>query len=162
MARKHISKASACLHRRHRFDPWIRKISWSRKWKPTPVLLPGKSHGQWSLAAMGLQRVRHHWAQRLDWILQKKRQEYTREERQPLQFVDSVLFCAEAFWFDLIPFLYFRFCFPCLRGDTPKILLRPVLNNILLMFSLRIFMVSGFTFKPLIYFEFIFVYGVRK
>ena len=25
------------------------EISWSRKWQPTPVSLPGKSHGQWSL-----------------------------------------------------------------------------------------------------------------
>ena len=31
---------------RLRFDPWIGKISWRRKWQPTPVLLPGKSHGQ--------------------------------------------------------------------------------------------------------------------
>ena len=26
------------------------KISWRRKWQPTPVLLPGESHGQRSLA----------------------------------------------------------------------------------------------------------------
>ena len=32
------------------FDPWVRKFSWRRKWQPTPVLLPGKSHGQRSLA----------------------------------------------------------------------------------------------------------------
>ena len=32
--------------RRHRFDPWVRKILWRRKWQPTPVFLPGKSHGQ--------------------------------------------------------------------------------------------------------------------
>ena len=30
--------------------PWVRKISWRRKWQPTPVLLPGKFHGQRSLA----------------------------------------------------------------------------------------------------------------
>ena len=35
--------------RRHRFDPWIRKIPWRMKWQPTPVFLPGKSHGQRSL-----------------------------------------------------------------------------------------------------------------
>ena len=29
-----------------RFNPWVRKISWRRKWQPTPVLLPGKSYGQ--------------------------------------------------------------------------------------------------------------------
>ena len=27
-------------------SPWVRNIPWSRKWHPTPVLLPGKSHGQ--------------------------------------------------------------------------------------------------------------------
>ena len=31
------------------FDPWVRKIPWSRKWQPTPVFLLGESHGQWSL-----------------------------------------------------------------------------------------------------------------
>ena len=30
-------------------NPWVRKIPWRRKWQPTPVLLPGKSHGQRSL-----------------------------------------------------------------------------------------------------------------
>ena len=33
-----------------RFDPWVRKFSCRRKWQPTPVLLPGKSHGLRSLA----------------------------------------------------------------------------------------------------------------
>ena len=31
------------------FDPWVRKMLWKRKWQPTPVLLPGKFHGQSSL-----------------------------------------------------------------------------------------------------------------
>ena len=26
-------------------DPWVRKIPWRRKWQPTLVFLPGKSHG---------------------------------------------------------------------------------------------------------------------
>ena len=30
--------------RRRRFDPWVGKIPWRRKWQPTPVFLPGKSH----------------------------------------------------------------------------------------------------------------------
>ena len=41
---------STCQCRRHRFDPWVRKIPWSRKWQPTLIFLPGKSHEQWSLA----------------------------------------------------------------------------------------------------------------
>ena len=37
---------SICLQwRRPRFNLWVRKIPWRRKWQPTPVLLPGKSHG---------------------------------------------------------------------------------------------------------------------
>ena len=41
---------SVCLQcRRPGFDPWVRKIPWRRKWQPTPVLLPGKFHGQRSL-----------------------------------------------------------------------------------------------------------------
>ena len=32
-----------------RFDPWVGKIPWRREWQPTPVFLPGESHGQRSL-----------------------------------------------------------------------------------------------------------------
>ena len=32
------------------FNPWVGKIPWRRKWQPTPVSLPGKSHGHRSLA----------------------------------------------------------------------------------------------------------------
>ena len=30
-------------------NPWVGKIPWRRKWQPTPVFLPGKSHGPRSL-----------------------------------------------------------------------------------------------------------------
>ena len=46
-------RESACQgrrHRRHGFDPWVRRIPWRRKWHLIPVFLPGKSHGQRSLA----------------------------------------------------------------------------------------------------------------
>ena len=36
-------------HKRYRFNPWVWKIPWSRKWQPTPVFLPGKFHGQRSM-----------------------------------------------------------------------------------------------------------------
>ena len=29
--------------------PWVEKIPWHRKWQPTPIFLPGESHGQRSL-----------------------------------------------------------------------------------------------------------------
>ena len=46
-------KDTACQFRRQerwRFYPWVRKIPWRRAWQPTLVFLPGKSHGQRSLA----------------------------------------------------------------------------------------------------------------
>ena len=39
--------------KRHRFDPWVRKIPWKRAWQITPVFLPGESHGQRSLTCYG-------------------------------------------------------------------------------------------------------------
>ena len=46
-------------------SPWVRKIPWRRKWQPTPVFWPGKSHGQRSLVGYspwGHKRVRHDLA----------------------------------------------------------------------------------------------------
>ena len=34
---------------RPKFDSWVGKIPWRRKWQPTPVFLPGEFHGQRSL-----------------------------------------------------------------------------------------------------------------
>ena len=55
-------KESAC-HCRCAFNPWVRKISWSRIWQPTPVFLPGEFHEQRSLVGYspwGRKRVRHN------------------------------------------------------------------------------------------------------
>ena len=35
--------------KRHRFEPWVRKIPWRRNWYSIPVFLPGKCHGQRTL-----------------------------------------------------------------------------------------------------------------
>ena len=40
------------------FDPCVRKIPWRRKWQPTPVFLPGESHGWRSLVGY---RVAKSW-----------------------------------------------------------------------------------------------------
>ena len=45
-----------CVHNVPGFDLWVRKIPWRRKWQPTPVSLPGKSHRQ--AAVPGGARVR--------------------------------------------------------------------------------------------------------
>ena len=50
--------------RRPRFNPWVGKILWRRKWQPTPVFLSGKSHGQRRLVglqSMGSQKLDTTW-----------------------------------------------------------------------------------------------------
>ena len=51
------SDGRVCLqcrrHKRCGFNPWVGKIPWRRTWQPTPVFLPGKSHGQRNLAGYG-------------------------------------------------------------------------------------------------------------
>ena len=57
-------KEPAYQCRRHRFNPWAGKIPWRRKWPPTPVSLPGKSHGQRGLmgySPCGHKRVKYNW-----------------------------------------------------------------------------------------------------
>ena len=45
-----VKNLSANEGKRRRFNPRVRKIPWRRNWQPTPLLLPGKSRGQRSLA----------------------------------------------------------------------------------------------------------------
>ena len=58
-------KRLPAMRERPRFDPWVGKIPWRRKWQPTPVLLPGKFHGlkgssePGRLQSMGSHRVGH-------------------------------------------------------------------------------------------------------
>ena len=48
---------------RRGFDPWVMKIPWRRAQQPTPVFLPGGSHGQKSLDSYSPWggRVEHDW-----------------------------------------------------------------------------------------------------
>ena len=60
-------KESTCNAGDLGLDPWVGKIPWRNAWQPTPVLLPGESHGprslegQWSIRS---QRIAHDWR---DW-----------------------------------------------------------------------------------------------
>ena len=45
-------KESAYNAEETRFDPWVGKIPWTKKGQPTPVFLPGESHGQRSLVGL--------------------------------------------------------------------------------------------------------------
>ena len=70
-------KEYACQCRRCwrcRFNPWIRKIPWWRKWQPTPLFLLGKFYGQRSLAVYNpwghkesntTERVTHLWVSKV-------------------------------------------------------------------------------------------------
>ena len=45
-------KGSACQCRRPKrceFNPWVGKMPWRRAWQPSPIFLPGESHGERSL-----------------------------------------------------------------------------------------------------------------
>jgi len=53
-------------HRRLMFHPWVRKIPWRRAWQPTPVYLPGESHGQRSLA--GYSKWGHEKSDTTKWL----------------------------------------------------------------------------------------------
>ena len=56
-------KESTCQCKRHGFDTWVGKIPWTRNWQPTPVFLPGESHGRRSsvgCSPWGHKRVRYN------------------------------------------------------------------------------------------------------
>ena len=73
---------SVCLQcGRHRFDPWVRKIPWKRKWQPTPVLLPGKFHGWRSLVGYSLP------AKELDVTEQLKKKQKQKQKAQHIRRV---------------------------------------------------------------------------
>ena len=54
-------------------DPWVGKIPWRKKWQPSPVFLPGESHGWRSLVgtAHGVAKSQT-WLKRLLFLNLKK------------------------------------------------------------------------------------------
>ena len=66
-----LNSKRICLQRRRRgLNSWVRKISWSRKWQPTPVFLPGKSLWQRSLAVYS--PWGHKESEMTEWLNDKK------------------------------------------------------------------------------------------
>ena len=56
-------KESTCQCRRHRFNLWVKKIPWRRKWQPTPVFCLGNPMGRgvyWATVHGGHKRVRQN------------------------------------------------------------------------------------------------------
>ena len=86
--------------KRYGFDPWVWKIPWRRKWQPTPVFLPGESHGQEpdQLRSLGLQRVRQDWsdlASRFSSLKKKKKKIFHRQSSMLFPFSGHMLKTAE-------------------------------------------------------------------
>ena len=77
----------------------------------------------------------------------------------PFHFNAVFFSCAEAFYFDEIPFVYSFLCVSCSRGPMVKILLHRISEIFLPVFS-RTLMLSWHIFQSFIHLEFIFVYGV--
>ena len=77
-------KEPACQcrrHKRHAFDPWVRRIPWRREWQPNPVFLPGESYGQRSLAGYS------PWGCKQSEAIQHTR------KKQELKIVQSFKYC---------------------------------------------------------------------
>ena len=97
MAHWQLSGCQRRKHRRHRFDSWGGKIPWRRKWKSTPVFLPGKFPGQRSLVGYYSSRG-HKELGMTEWlishaskvmlkILQARLQQYVNRELPDVQLV---------------------------------------------------------------------------
>ena len=70
------------------FNPWVRKIPWRRKWQPTPVFLPGKSHEHRSLADSSprdCKRVGHDLSTEQQWRAEKAVSAYRLQWNQELE-----------------------------------------------------------------------------
>ena len=76
--------------KRHGFGPWVRKIPWRRKWLPTPVFLPGESHGQRSLGS-GVAKS-WTWLNRLNTNTSTKNPKATRERERLCQELTTQIF----------------------------------------------------------------------
>ena len=67
---------------------WVGKIPWRRKWQPTPVLLPGKFHGQRSLVGYSpLGRKESDMTERLHF-------HFHGYLSAPSPFVENIIFCS--------------------------------------------------------------------
>ena len=72
---------------RYGFNPWLRKMSWKRKWQPTSVFLPGKSMDKRDWQAYSPwcgERVRHDWRMSMYLSLIKEKM---KEKKYILDFV---------------------------------------------------------------------------
>ena len=78
-------------------------------------------------------------------------------------FLEGFLCCAKAFKFNQIPFVFVVVAFVSFAlGDRSEKYCYNLCQIYVFLFFSRNFMVSHLAFRPLIHFEFISVYGMRK
>ena len=126
---------------RHRFDPWVGKIPWRRAWQPTPVFLPGESHGQRSLVGYSpcghKEAVTKSWTQLKwlsTWVVKKQTDpffllrdlEFTYTGSQVLRFL-KLLVLNYYFLEDKI--MKFRYTYLSATNTAPKQNLRLISNK---------------------------------
>ena len=92
--------------RRPGFNFWVGRFPWRREWKPTPVFLPGKFHGQKSLARYS---------------------PWCRKELDMNEWLTLTLFFTEAevggntqIWFLLISSVLYAEFLSCTSGPCPE------------------------------------------
>ena len=67
--------------------PWARKIPWGGAPQPTPVFLPGKSHGQWSVAGYS------SWGRRVRQDLSDLAQQTAKKKKTKTVQIGDLTFC---------------------------------------------------------------------
>ena len=104
--------------RRPGFNPWVGKILWRREWLPSPVFLPGESHGQRSLTGYS------PWGCKESDTTEATEHTYTRHTalastwQLHFHFVTSVKICFQIRWYSEVLLLLSHFSHVRLCG-TP-------------------------------------------
>ena len=99
---------------RPRFDPWVWKIPWRRKWQSIPVFLPAESHRQRSLA--GYSPCSYKELNRTEWlhlVVWDKRGEYVFHDESL-----NVTFEKKIFMFLIIRWMLIFFSWESVQGPS--------------------------------------------
>ena len=118
-------KASVYQCGRPGFDPWIRTIPWRRKWQPTPVLLPRKSHGWRSLLQTTVHGVTKSQTRLSDFTLSIL---YHYKLALRTAFAESSKFCKIVF---LSSFILSYFLISSLISSLTQCFLSSILSNLM-------------------------------
>ena len=82
-------KESACIAKNPGFDLWFGKIPWRREWQPTPVFLPGKSHGQRIL--VGYSPWGHKESDIIEWLTPHYGHTHTHTHRHTYTYTQTYI-----------------------------------------------------------------------